>query len=357
MKDPREVVVRNLFTLRALENTLGDAAEILLVGLADEIVALIAKIDPTGARIPRYRKDRANRLLTLIDTRVGPAYEELHTAIRAALVDVGREQARRAGSQLISVLGRSAKVDAVALSANRVKALIDTNPIQGALLKDWFKDQADRTAFRVRQQINLGVLNGETIGDIVRRVRGRADGPPIRDENGRITGYKFTGGVMETSTREATAIVRTAVNHISNEAQRYVQEQNADIAPTYTIVATLDSRTSPVCQARDGETHPVDDPNAPRPPFHVACRTITVPNVDWASLGLKPPEEGTRASAGGQVPSSTTYSDWLRDQPAATQDEILGPARARLFRDGKVSLRDLIRSDGRRIRLSELAPA
>lgn len=357
MKDPREVVVRNLFLLRRLENELGVVAEALLATLADEIAGLIAQIDPTGPRIPRYRKERAAKLLALIEARIGPAYEGLHKEIRTQLASIGKELGTRASVQLNAVLGRAATAEAAPVGLNTVKALLDTNPIQGALLKDWFEDQGARTAFRVRQQINLGVVNGETIGEIVRRVRGKADGPAIRDEDGRITGYKFTGGVMETSTREARAIVRTAVNHVSNEAQRLVQEQNADIAPTYTIVATLDARTSPICQARDGETHRVGTPGAPRPPFHVACRTITVPNVDWAALGVKPPQEGTRASADGQVAASTTYGDWLKDQPKEVQSEILGPSRAALFRTGKVTLRDMVRDDGRRIRLDELQAA
>mgnify|MGYP003351861563 CR=1 FL=1 len=36
------------------------------------------------------------------------------------------------------------------------------------------------------------------------------------------------------------------------------------------------------------------------------------------------------------------FQDWLRDQSQTRQNEILGPARAALFREGKVTLRDLI---------------
>lgn len=96
-----------------------------------------------------------------------------------------------------------------------------------------------------------------------------------------------------------------------------------------------------------------DDPQAKRPPQHIGCRSTVVPDVDWAGLGLEPPPDSMRASADGPVPSSTSYNQWLRDRPAEVQDEILGPSRAQLFRDGK-SLRDMVRDDGSIVRIDEL---
>jgi predicted Fe-S protein YdhL (DUF1289 family) len=40
------------------------------------------------------------------------------------------------------------------------------------------------------------------------------------------------------------------------------------------------------------------------------------------------------AEAIGQVPARTTYGEWLRTQPAEFQNDVLGPARADLFRGG-----------------------
>jgi hypothetical protein len=69
---------------------------------------------------------------------------------------------------------------------------------------------------------------------------------------------------------------------------------------------------------------------------------------------VEPPPEGTRASENGQVPSSQTYEDWLRRQPPDAQDEIVGPARADLFRQGKIGLRDLVRGDRSVVTVREL---
>ena len=79
----------------------------------------------------------------------------------------------------------------------------------------------------------------------------------------------------------------------------------------FEIVATLDSHTSQVCQDMDGEHFPMKDyePGVTAPPFHVFCRSVTVPyfNDEWS--------KGERAAKGADgktyyVPSDMTYKDW-----------------------------------------------
>jgi hypothetical protein len=36
----------------------------------------------------------------------------------------------------------------------------------------------------------------------------------------------------------------------------------------------------------------------------------------------------------GQVPDAETYQTWLKKKPAAFQDDVLGPTRGKLFREG-----------------------
>jgi len=188
------------------------------------------------------------------------------------------------------------------------------------------------------------MAENETIAEMITRVRGRSDG-----RGG------FTGGIMETTMREAEAIVRTGVNFIANRAHLATYAENTDVLKGLQFTAVLDERTCPICQALDGEILDAENPDPAKvPPRHLRDRCVLVPVVDWEGLGIEPPPEATRASADGQVPSSTTYEDWLRDQSAATQDEILGPARAELFRDGKIGLKDLVTGDQRIVPLDEL---
>ena len=50
-------------------------------------------------------------------------------------------------------------------------------------------------------------------------------------------------------------------------------------ARRYQIVATLDSRTSDICRHLDGKVFDMKDyePGVTAPPFHVYCRSCTVP--------------------------------------------------------------------------------
>lgn len=347
-KDPRRVVVENLFLIQRYANSVNAEVQARVHELFNEIAVLIVRIDPMGLSLQRYRTQRARKLFKEIEELTGATFDEITKHVRVRLAPIGKQQGDVAVSHLKAILGAGAegRVDVVKVTINQVKAIVDSEPVNGALLRDWFKGQADRTAFQVQRQIRLGMVNAETIDDMVRRVRGRSVG------RGR-----YAGGVMQTTSREAEAIIRTSVTDISNRAALETFRQNADITTTYEYTATLDSRTTLICANLDGQTFKYDDPAAKQPPQHVNCRSIVVPNVDWEGLGLEPPAEGTRASAGGQVAASTTYEPWLKSQPASVQDEILGPSRGRLFREGRIDLRDMVRTDGRRVPLDELVAA
>lgn len=358
-KDPIEIVVRNLFLLQQASNSINDEVEEQLYELFMEIAAELVKADPAGPSLQRYRLQRVQKLIDAIQEHTGATFEEIARMVRLRLAELGRQQAGVATMHLQAILGAGAdgQVETVRMTLNQVKAIVDRDPLQGVILKDWTAKQATDTAFKVRQQLQLGMTSAETIDDLVRRIRGRATGTPFRAADGRILGYRFTGGVLETTTREATALVRTAVNDVSNVAAFNTYAANDGITSEYEYTATLDSRTTLICASLDGRRFRYDDPKAKRPPQHWQCRSIIVPVVDWGRLGLTPPDAGTRASAGGQVSADTKYEDWLRAQPQSVQSEILGPSRARLFRDGKVSLREMVKSDGRRVRLDQLRPA
>lgn len=80
----------------------------------------------------------------------------------------------------------------------------------------------------------------------------------------------------------------------------------------YEIVATLDSRTSEICQDMDGKHFPMEDYQAgiTAPPFHVYCRSTTVPYFDDEfTLG----EERFARGKDGKtinIDGSVTYKKW-----------------------------------------------
>jgi hypothetical protein len=165
------------------------------------------------------------------------------------------------------------------------------------------------------------------------------------------------------SRRQAEALVRTIVNHTGSSSRKRTFADNRELFIGELFVATLDGRTSLTCATRDGGIW--DYNGAPlngiargstfaRPPLHYNCRSLL---VDELKDEYKIIKEDTRASEGGQVSADTTYGDWLKRQPKAVQDKVLGKTRAELFRDGKVTLDKFTDKTGEVYTLKELAEA
>lgn len=78
----------------------------------------------------------------------------------------------------------------------------------------------------------------------------------------------------------------------------------------FEIVATLDSHTSTICQDMDGKHLPMSqyEPGVTAPPFHVFCRTVTVPYFEDNFVG----ERAARDEDGNTyyVPDNMTYKEW-----------------------------------------------
>ena len=341
-------MIRNLLLQQRAGNTINREAKELLEQLFAELAAEVARVDPTGYRTRRGRDRAVKRLLAKIKPVAGASFARIRKVVRQRLAELGKQQAWWATRQLRGALIGAGTVAAGIAIANRglginyFKAILDADPFEGDLLDAWLSDLSETTVKRIRRQIQLGMTRNETLSEIVRRVRGRR------------AGRGFVGGVWRTTTRDAETVVRTAVTFISNRAHLESYRQNAKIVSGVRFVAVLDSRTSDICIANDGRVWALDDPKQQVPPLHPNCRSQLVPEINFAAVGLPPPPAGQRASESGPVSSSVTYEQWLRRQSFAKQVDILGRTRARLFRAGKLSLRDLVKKDGTTVTVNEL---
>lgn len=232
-------------------------------------------------------------------------------------------------------------------SFEQVYAAATARPFQGRLMADWFDGLGSRTQLRLETSVAMGFTEGKTVGEMVREVRGT-----------RAEQYK--DGILNVSTREAEAVVRTAVSHTAAVARDEFYTANANIISSLQWVSTLDARTTEECQVRDGLLYSVDDHEpldsdvpwlAGPGELHWNCRSISVPVVD---LGIKlPPLE--RAAAGGPVAESIRFGDWIKTQPAAVQNDALGKTRADQLRSGKAEFSSFFNDQGRKLSLVELA--
>ena len=92
---------------------------------------------------------------------------------------------------------------------------------------------------------------------------------------------------MKTGLSVAKTLVRTEVTNTLNQATKLGYKESG-VVKQYQYLATLDDRTSEICEALDGEVFDVDKSvtGLNYPPKHVNCRSTTIPYFDTTSKGL-----------------------------------------------------------------------
>jgi hypothetical protein len=120
-------------------------------------------------------------------------------------------------------------------------------------------------------------------------------------------------------------------------------------------MATLDEATCETCADLDGEVFDSEDDAPEEMPAHPSCRCFFVPVTRSAmKMGLRYIPPDIRQKMNGQPAGKTRYSDWLKRQSAAVQDNALGPSRGKLFRIGKLPVKKFTDSRHRILTLAEL---
>jgi len=289
---------------------------------------------------------------------------ELINATHARLAPVISESAREAtvvaAEAEAAAFARTlpAGLDVTTPNLGVLQTAATLKPFNGAVLGDWVNQLRENDLKRTWTTILDGITSGTTTDDIIRTLVGS-----------RSLGYK--DGVREVTRRGTEALVRTSINHATNTGRQMVWEANSDIIKGVRWVATLDTRTTPICQQRDGRVGPVTldpnwkvpdgslplDPPMARPPAHPNCRSTTVAvTKSWRELGFDMDEMpvGTRASMDGQVPGNLTYFDWLRRQSDDVQKDVLGPTRWRIWKEQGITPDRFINDKGRLLTLGQL---
>jgi hypothetical protein len=124
---------------------------------------------------------------------------------------------------------------------------------------------------------------------------------------------------------------------------------------------------STICKARSGlqwnlkTKEPVGHliPWNGGPPLHFQCRSVTVAVLKPISKIPKKKkqaieEAGTQSSMDGQVPDDMDYQSWLKTKSISFQKEALGPGRWQLWKDGKLTLPQMLDMRGNPLTLAEL---
>lgn len=240
----------------------------------------------------------------------------------------------------VKTISLAATVEATLPQSELLRALVTTRPmelqvgkaVQSLTLEGAVRTYSQKKTAELVRVIQTGFINGDPVGELSRQVR----------------------STVKRQKQQADALVRTAIHHISGEARRETHIANSDILKGEEWVAVLDDRTTIGCAALDGRVFNFNE--GPTIPRHWNCRSDRVPVLQdrFQVDGLV----GTRASKGseftGQISAKRTYSGWIREQSASFQDTVLGPERAKLLRNGGLSLDKFTDDSGVQYTLAEL---
>lgn len=340
-----DLYMERAIDLLRLEAGTRDQVLVFLHDLEREIVRLLADIDPTAGN----RRLRLAKLLDEVNGAIRASYRLSDTFMAREIreiVDVESTWTARAVNASVQ-----ANFADVGLTRGFLQTLVSDVLIQGASSKEWWSRQAGGLAERFADQMRIGMAIGETNSELIKRVRGT----------------QTSKGLMDLSRTSAERLVRASVQAAANTAREAVYVDNTDLIKGLMWHATLDTRTSVWCITRDHHVYSPDKEHKPLdkgPPWlegpgkiHWGCRSTSVPVLkSWRDLGIDEDEvpETTRASMDGQVPHDLSFESWLRKQSAARQDKVLGATKARLWREGKISFRDLLDQNGRPLTTEEL---
>lgn len=227
----------------------------------------------------------------------------------------------------------------------------------GKVLAKSFRGLAESQADLFAKTVRNGLLTGESTDKIARRLKGRlqfGDFGPLSVRQLAQAGGELTA----VANHQVLTLVRTSINQVANETSQQVYKANQDVTNRYRYVATLDSKTSPICRALDGQEF--DYGKGPKPPQHFNCRSTTVPIIDYEGLGVTPPPPSKRRSRDGLVPANQTYGQWLQNQSKEVKADILGREKVPYFnrlarKYGPTdAIRKFVSQDGSELTLEQL---
>lgn len=308
--------------------------------IVDKLAARLAAIEERGLDVGKATMKRLEAMLAEVRSLNAAIYAQMREALTDELVEFSTAEAGYQKAALDGAIGVSLETKLPAPA--RLVAIVTETPMEGRLLASWFEGMESGRMDRIAQTVRLGMTQGEGTDAIVRRIKG-------------TKAARYSDGVLDISRRSAQSIVRTSVNHVSNVAAQATWKANAHVVKGWQYLATLDSRTTITCAGLSGQVFPIGE--GPIPPRHVNCRSISVPVTrSFRELGVDADElpPGKRASMDGEVAGDTTMAKWLTAKGAAMQDNVLGPTRAKLFREGKLDLAQFIKSDGTVLTLEQL---
>lgn len=305
--------------------------------LADEYVEKLieAVTERLGADIATVSPARLDRIIAEVAEDIKVRSAEYETSVVDEMLEfIGYQSDFNVNLLDFNV---DAEVVTPALGVLQAAMLLRRMPLEPTksyTVNEALQEYSSRKSRQIIQTVRDGVTLGQTSQEITRNIK----------------------DLTKTQQRQAATLARTIANYVSIQAREVVMRENSDITDSYKWIATLDSRTSLICASRDQQIFKESN-DSPKPPAHFNCRSTIAPILkDEFDLGLDIDSRRPAVSDDGvkQVSSSTPYEAWLRRQSRAFQTEVLGVTRAKLFREGRISIGRFVDAQGATLTLDQL---
>lgn len=338
-----DAIISYQLDLRRLEAGTRKRVLAILEEMRLELISSLIRADELTA----FNKARKQSFIRQIEKVIGEYYLSAQKELDLDIDGLAEAQVKHAAKMMEATIAINM---AASLPTQSVMERIAREVlIEGGPMAEWWTRQSNTTSFNVANSIRQGISQGETNAQIASRVSGR---------HGVIS-------PLDMAKHNLAALVHTSLQTVANDSRLAVFKANQDIIKEFVWFVALDGHVCPRCIALSGRRWKNDEGHDPighsvpfqNPPIHWNDRCVLLPvTKTFKELGLSVDEvpAGERASRDGPVSSKTTFDEFLRRQPKEKQDEQLGEGRAQLWRDGKITLAQLIDGKGRELTLDEL---
>ena len=324
-----DLLIKRDLVLQRVGNGLSKDVASQYIKMIDEAVNSLGKVDVSLINM--------NKIIKEINSNIGLDYSKVEDSLN----EVAITEAAYIPKAINGLIG----IDIVdkLLPEPLIERILKNSILpDGHFINEAFTRLDDRLKDTFQSQIRLGVLNGSTNNEIVKGLK------PILDN--------FTKN-------NVTTLVKTSLNTFTNDVRFGIYKENESVFKGYQHQSVIDNRTSLICSVRDNLVWDLDlkpiGHNLPfiKPSLHYSCRSIILPIIrSYKELGIDLEEVTglTRSSMDGELARSTSFSDWFEKKPKSFQEEYLGTGRYQLFKDGKITLSELVSQNGRVLTLKEL---
>lgn len=286
---------RKILTLKELEELKWDVQEYIKYGKENDINEMwIKELENASAR---YHVTRYEALKLQIQQQLEVIYDNKLDIIDRTMRSIYQDRYYKTAFEIEKGLGVG--YDFATINQRKIDKVIKTPwAVDGKNFSERIWGDKQKLIKQLQTEMTTSMITGESPHKLIDRISRK----------------------LNVSKKETSRLVMTEQAYFSSVAQKDCFNE-LDVEQ-YEIVATLDSSTSDICRELDGKTFPMSQYEAgvTAPPFHVYCRSVTVPYFgdEFDTVG-KRAERGTDGKT-HYVDSNITYEEWLKKRKNKNDD-------------------------------------